>query len=148
MWRLQTDEVVAHSPIRAAAVNGRGRGWAQGKGFIPPPDTCPSSKGGASLTALSAECSAPVLRFLGEPAAPPSIPALAALVRAHTESVPWESASRIVRRAMVAATVDCPRWPEIFWAEAMTRGHGGTCFESNYAFFALLRALGYQATCR
>jgi hypothetical protein len=38
----------------------------------------------------------------------------------------------------------CPRWPEEFWGDSLDRGGGGTCFESNYAFFSLLLALGYK----
>ena len=85
-----------------------------------------------------------VLHYLGVKAAPPSIEALDALVIAYTWRVPWESASRIVRRTQVSNTADCPRWPEIFWTEAITKHTGGTCFESNYAFFSLLRYLGYE----
>jgi hypothetical protein len=85
-----------------------------------------------------------VLRHLGVAAAPPSPGALDELMAAYTRRVPWESASRIVRRAQVDNTADCPRWPSIFWREALAHGTGGTCFESNYAFFALLRHLGYE----
>jgi hypothetical protein len=38
----------------------------------------------------------------------------------------------------------CPRWPSIFWRDAIDRGGGGTCFESNYAFFSLLRRLNFE----
>ena len=62
----------------------------------------------------------------------------------YTRAVPWESASRIARRAAVATVAACPRWPEEFWRQHLTQGTGGTCFESNYATFALLRALGYE----
>lgn len=92
---------------------------------------------------LDPRLTARVLRFLGQEAAPPSLAALDALVTAYTRRVPWESVSRIVRRANVAATADCPRWPVEFWSLALGQGSGGTCYESNYAFFALLRRLGY-----
>ncbi len=85
-----------------------------------------------------------VLSFLGVTRAVPDLALLDRLVSAYTQRVPWESASRIARRADIAQTEDCPRWPAMFWADAMQRGLGGTCFESNYAFFSLLRALGYQ----
>lgn len=85
-----------------------------------------------------------ILGCIRQPAASPSVAALASLVRAYTEAVPWESASRIARRAAVAETAACPRWPEQFWSEVIASGHGGTCFESNYAFFAVLRTLGYE----
>lgn len=71
------------------------------------------------------------------------------LVAAYTRRVPWESASRIAKKYKVvdrAGTADvqaCARWPAEFWRDATDRGTGGTCFESNYAFFALLRGLGY-----
>jgi arylamine N-acetyltransferase len=85
-----------------------------------------------------------VLRHLGVAAAPPSPGALDELMAAYTQRVPWESASRIVRRAQIASAADSPRWPSIFWRQALAQGTGGTCFESNYAFFALLRHLGYD----
>lgn len=65
------------------------------------------------------------------------------LMAAYVQRVPWESAFRIVKRARTEDTAVCPRWPDEFWTDALERGGGGTCFESNYAFFSLLRALGY-----
>ncbi len=94
--------------------------------------------------ALPSTLAGEVLRFLGVPEAPPSPAQLDALLAAYGRAVPWESASRIARRASVFATAECPRWSEQFWDEALRLGTGGTCFESNRAFFALLRALGYQ----
>ncbi len=85
-----------------------------------------------------------VVEFLGVEQTLPSLAVLDQLVDAYTRHVPWESAFRIVKRAQTAHTVDCPRWPQEFWADALERGGGGTCFESNYAFFSLLRALGYD----
>ncbi|NJM40906.1 MAG: arylamine N-acetyltransferase [Anaerolineae bacterium] len=76
--------------------------------------------------------------------APPTLPYLTAILNAYVQTVPWESASRIVRRAQVSETEQCPRWPEEFWEGALQRGLGGTCFESNYAFLALLHALGFE----
>lgn len=84
------------------------------------------------------------LRFLEVSPGPPERALLDRLIQAYPARVPWESASRIVRRAAVARPEDCPRWPETFWQEAITLGTGGTCFESNYAFFALLQALGFD----
>ncbi|MGD9891557.1 MAG: arylamine N-acetyltransferase [Dehalococcoidia bacterium] len=69
---------------------------------------------------------------------------LAGLLDAYVRHVPWESASRIAKRAANKDTRDCPRWPDEFWSDAARFGTGGTCFESNYAFFSLLRALGYH----
>ncbi|MHB8646065.1 MAG: arylamine N-acetyltransferase [Thermomicrobiales bacterium] len=93
---------------------------------------------------LDAPLTQEVLAHLGVAAAAPSPALLDALVTAYTRVVPWESASRIARRAEMAETADCPRWPEEFWRQTFRQGTGGTCFESNYAFFSLLRALGYD----
>jgi hypothetical protein len=93
---------------------------------------------------LDADLTTAVLAHLGVAPAAPSRDLLDALVTAYTRRVPWESASRIAKRAHTAAVVDCPRWPEPFWQETFAHGTGGTCFESNYAFFSLLRALGYE----
>lgn len=73
----------------------------------------------------------------------PDIAQLDALVAAYVRRVPWESASRIARGARTPRIEDCPRWPDSFWQQALAQGTGGTCFESNYAFFALLQSLGY-----
>ncbi len=98
----------------------------------------------ADLTAftLTAPGRDAALVHLGRVRAKPDISTLVALVRSYTETVPWESASRIARRAARGAIG--PRWPGEFWREARTLGTGGTCFESNAAFVALLRALGYD----
>jgi len=69
---------------------------------------------------------------------------LNALTAAYARKVPWETASRIVRRAVTYNVEECPRWPDLFWNDAIQLGTGGTCFESNYAFFAVLRALGFD----
>ena len=74
----------------------------------------------------------------------PNLAFLDALIDAYGRRVPWESASRIVRRDELDDPGACPRWPERFWAEAQARGTGGTCFESNLAFFTLLQALGFH----
>lgn len=66
------------------------------------------------------------------------------LVDRYTRIVPWESASRIVRRAGHESQDDCPVYAEAFWESALERGTGGTCYESNYAGFSLLRWLGYD----
>jgi hypothetical protein len=73
----------------------------------------------------------------------PDLPFLEELIGAYTRFVPWESATRIVRRARVNDDEMCPRWPNIFWEDAIEKGGGGTCFESNYAFYALLTKLGF-----
>ncbi|HRA55329.1 MAG TPA: arylamine N-acetyltransferase [Thermoflexales bacterium] len=85
-----------------------------------------------------------VLAHLGLARAKPSVTYLGHLVAAYGQRVPWESVSRIARRAYCLPGGGCPRWPEIFWEEALSLGTGGTCFESNLAFFSLLRALGFE----
>lgn len=85
-----------------------------------------------------------VLDYLNVRATAPTIGVLDALMAAYVRHVPWESASRIARRARTPILSERPRWPERFWREAMDSGTGGTCFESNYAFFSLVRALGYE----
>ena len=93
---------------------------------------------------LDASLTKEVLAHLGVAPAAPTTDLLDDLVTAYTQTVPWESASRIARRAERPKTADCPRWPEEFWRQTLTQGTGGTCFESNYAFFSLLRTLGYD----
>lgn len=93
---------------------------------------------------LDASVTKKVLAHLDVTPAAPTTNLLDDLVTAYTRAIPWESASRIARRAARPETADCPRWPEEFWRQAITHGTGGTCFESNYAFFSLLRALGYE----
>ncbi len=85
-----------------------------------------------------------ILQYLNVQAGPPTLRLLDQLVTAYTARVPWESASRIARRATILNTADCPRWPDAFWRSAIEQGMGGTCFESNYAFFWVLKALGFS----
>ena len=66
------------------------------------------------------------------------------LIGAFVRTVPWESAYRIVRRAQCKELQTCPRWPEEFWHDHLQGGAGGTCFETNYAFFTLLNALDFD----
>lgn len=97
-----------------------------------------------STPPLSPDLAQAVLEHLGVRGEQPTLGLLDHLIEAYTRTVPWESAFRIAKRARTDNTADCPRWPEEFWRDAMERGGGGTCFESNYAFFRLLRALGYD----
>lgn len=85
-----------------------------------------------------------VLDYLGIHRARPGLTYLTHLLAAYVQRVPWESASRIARRATCEREGERPRWPELFWEEAIRFGTGGTCFESNLAFFALLRSLGFE----
>jgi len=93
---------------------------------------------------LSPDLCDAALRHLGVAPAAPDLALLDALVGAYVQRVPWESAFRIARRAQHAQLADCPRFPDAFWRDAIERGGGGTCFESNYAFFSRLRALGFE----
>ncbi|MCY4539460.1 MAG: arylamine N-acetyltransferase [Chloroflexi bacterium] len=86
-----------------------------------------------------------VLQRFGMPDRPHATEStLRRLLDRYTRIVPWESASRIVRRAEKESRDDCPVFAEAFWESALERGTGGTCYESNYAFFSLLRRLGYD----
>ncbi|MCU0480517.1 MAG: arylamine N-acetyltransferase [Anaerolineae bacterium] len=83
-----------------------------------------------------------ILRFLGVDQHPPSLNAIDELLTAYTRKISWESISRIHRKS---TTPDHPYLlPEAFWQSVMTNGTGGTCYESNYTFFTLLKALGYE----
>jgi hypothetical protein len=95
------------------------------------------------ISPLPSSLTTAVLTYLNMPAAFPCLPHLELLIGNYTKTVPWESAFRIVKRNETKTAV-CSRWPAEFWDDALTRGGGGTCFESNLAFFSLLRALGYD----
>jgi hypothetical protein len=96
------------------------------------------------LDLLSPDLTRAILKYLDVKAAAPDLGLLDALIYAYVRRVPWESAARIAKRARTAETADCPRWPDEFWNNAIQFGTGGTCFESNYAFFSLLQSLGYE----
>lgn len=85
-----------------------------------------------------------VLDYLNVPKDAPSLAYLDRLITAYTQRVPWESASRIAKRSQTFTLAECPRFEAEFWWSAMTNGTGGTCFESNNAFFWLLKTLGFQ----
>lgn len=87
-----------------------------------------------------------VLTHFGMSASPPpTLATLQELVARYTRTVPWESASRIARRARHTEAADCALLGDAFWESHFESGSGGTCYESNYAFFGLLRWLGYDA---
>ncbi|MFN8421166.1 MAG: arylamine N-acetyltransferase [Anaerolineae bacterium] len=86
-----------------------------------------------------------VLAQLRVTPADPSVELLDRLLTAYTSTVPWESASRIAKKARTPNAADRPRFPDEFWHDALTAGTGGTCYESNYAFISLLTNLGYDA---
>ena len=100
---------------------------------------------------LDDEMSRFVLDYLGlPPIRRADLGFLDRLVTAYTKTVPWESVTRIARRTQLSECdnpqpLDAyPRWPVEFWRQAIEQGGGGTCFESNYAFFSLLLSLGYE----
>ncbi len=99
----------------------------------------------ASTAPLSAELTRRILQYFGIPvASPPNLATLRQLLNCYTRSVPWESASRIVRRARYPEAADCAILGMEFWQGHFELGAGGTCYESNHAFFALLLRLGYE----
>lgn len=93
---------------------------------------------------LSGEQTAAILAYLGGRRGPPNDASLTALVAGYVRRVPWESASRIARKNAAGGAAIAARPPAAFWADALTHGSGGTCFESNLAFYALLRTLGFD----
>jgi arylamine N-acetyltransferase len=93
---------------------------------------------------LAADLTTQVLAHLKVTPTAPTLALLDTLIAAYIRTVPWESAFRIAKRARTKETADCPRWPLEFWQDNRQRGGGGTCFESNYAFYSLLLALGYE----
>lgn len=99
---------------------------------------------GEAPPALSPSLTTRILTYLDVRSGPANRATLAALVAGYVQRVPWESAFRIARKHGAMGGVIAARRPAEFWADALERGGGGTCFESNYAFFALLRALGFD----
>lgn len=95
---------------------------------------------------LTSTEAADVLTWLDVAPPEPTRAWLDALLAAYVRRVPWESASRIVRRGDASAPSDCVVPPRAFWQDARGRGLGGTCFESNAALAALLDALGIATT--
>ncbi len=84
-----------------------------------------------------------ILEALDLPAGQPGIGYLQALFARFNERVPFETASKIVRNAEVSDSAGKPRRPELFWAEHLDSGAGGTCFARVAAFDALLGDLGF-----
>ena len=63
---------------------------------------------------LAPDLTRAVLEFLGVAPGPATGDLLHALATAYPTRVPWESASRIARRAVTPDRAACPRWPEAF----------------------------------
>ena len=85
-----------------------------------------------------------ILAAFGLAKRPPDGRFLSDLFDAFNRAVPFESASKIVRDANVSVLADKPRTPEIFWAEHLELGAGGTCFARVAAFAALSEGLGFH----
>jgi hypothetical protein len=85
-----------------------------------------------------------VLEALDLSRAEPGSGFLDALYVRFNDRVPFENASKIVRDAEVADEARKPRTPDVFWADHLERGAGGTCFARVAAFDALLNALGFR----
>jgi N-hydroxyarylamine O-acetyltransferase len=85
------------------------------------------------------------LESLDLPVAEPGLGYLQALFARFNERVPFETASKIVRNAGVSDPAGKPRRPELFWADHLDSGAGGTCFARVAAFDALLSSLGFTA---
>lgn len=85
-----------------------------------------------------------ILQHLKIKKAAPTLPYLKQLIIAYCTNIPWESASRIVRKSSCDKVSKCLRLENEFWNSAMHFGTGGTCYESNWAFFCLLQSLEYK----
>lgn len=86
-----------------------------------------------------------ILEALDLSSAQPGIGFLEALFARFNARVPFESASKILRDAEVPEASEKPRTPEIFWADHLELGTGGTCFARVAAFDALLSGLGFRS---
>lgn len=74
----------------------------------------------------------------------PGLAYLQELITAYCTIVPWESVSRIVKKATCKDPEDCLRSENEFWTQSFKYGTGGTCYESNWAFYKLLMSLGFD----
>ena len=85
-----------------------------------------------------------ILEALDLSRAQPGSGFLEALYARFNDRVPFENASKIVRNADVPDPVSKPRTPDVFWADHLALGSGGTCFARVAAFDALLQELGFR----
>ena len=85
-----------------------------------------------------------ILEALDLSRAQPGIGFLEALFTRFNARVPFENATKILRDREITDVSDKPRTPEIFWADHLASGSGGTCFARVAAFDALLSALGFR----
>jgi arylamine N-acetyltransferase len=85
-----------------------------------------------------------ILRHLKVKRSPPSLEYLQELMTAYCSNVPWESVSKIIKKSLCDKTINCLRLENEFWTSAFQYGTGGTCYESNWAFFCFLQNLGFD----
>ncbi|MET0619764.1 MAG: arylamine N-acetyltransferase [Thermoanaerobaculia bacterium] len=85
-----------------------------------------------------------ILEALDLSRAQPGSGFLEAIFLRFNDRVPFENASKIVRDVEVAEEPAKPRTPDVFWADHLERGTGGTCFARVAAFDALLTELGFK----
>ena len=85
-----------------------------------------------------------ILEALDLSRAEPGTGFLEALFSRFNARVLFENASKIVRHADVADPAAKPRTPDVFWADHVELGAGGTCFARVAAFDALLTTLGFR----
>lgn len=85
-----------------------------------------------------------ILSYLKLPKGAPTLYYLKKLILAYCSNVPWESVSRIVKKNQCNTSSNCVRLENEFWQDTLRHGTGGTCYESNWAFFWLLQNLGFK----
>jgi hypothetical protein len=85
-----------------------------------------------------------ILEALDLSRAEPGAGYLEALFARFNARVPFENISKIVRNADVPDPDARPRTPEIFWADHLALGTGGTCYARVAAFGTLLEQLGFR----
>jgi len=85
-----------------------------------------------------------ILQHLNLKRSLPTLQYLQELMTAYCSNVPWESVSKIVKKNLCDNTIDCLRLENEFWTSAFQYGTGGTCYESNWAFFCFLQNLGFD----
>ena len=85
-----------------------------------------------------------ILAALGLTKRSPDLRFLADLFEAFNRTVPFESASKIVRNAERDTLAEKPRTPDVFWRDHEELGAGGTCFARTAAFAGLTEDLGFS----
>jgi arylamine N-acetyltransferase len=86
-----------------------------------------------------------ILHYLRVQKRRPCLAYLQELISAFSITVPWESISKILRKATWGNPENCFRSENEFWTQSFQYGTGGTCYESNWAFSQLLISLGFDA---